>query len=78
MVFLKSLPYKILLSHTTYYGWFGQEYDPNPYQFSGILDLVIPQDVFKLPFDVSASFAFDAGTYRPPKFWRFFKHFKNR
>ena len=63
--FLKSLPYKILLSHTTYYGWFGQEYDPNPYQFSGILDLVIPQDVFKLPFDVSASFAFDAGTYRP-------------
>jgi len=63
--FLKSLPYKILLSHTTYYGWFGQEYDPNPYQFSGILDLVIPQDVFKLPFDVAASFAFDAGTYRP-------------
>ena len=69
--FLKSLPYKILLSHTTYYGWFGQEYDPNPYQFSGILDLVIPQDVFKLPFDVSASFAFDAGTYRPQNFGTF-------
>ena len=69
--FLKSLPYKILLSHTTYYGWFGQEYDPNPYQFSGILDLVIPQDVFKLPFDVSASFAFDAGTYRPQNFGAF-------
>jgi len=68
---LKSLPYKILLSHTTYYGWFGQEYDPNPYQFSGILDLVIPQDVFKLPFDVSASFAFDAGTYRPQNFGAF-------
>ncbi len=69
--FLKSLPYKILLSHTTYYGWFGQEYDPNPYQFSGILDLVIPQDVFKLPFDVAASFAFDAGTYRPQNFGAF-------
>ena len=69
--FLKSLPYKVLLSHTTYYGWFGQEYDPNPYQFSGILDLVIPQDVFKLPFDVAASFAFDAGTYRPQNFGAF-------
>ena len=69
--FLKSLPYKILLSHTTYYGWFGQEYDPNPYQFSGIIDLVIPQDIFKLPFDVSASFAFDAGTYRPQNFGAF-------
>ena len=69
--FLKSLPYKAMLSHTTYYGWFGQEYEPNPYQFSGILDLVIPQDVFKLPFDVSASFAFDAGTYRPQNFGAF-------
>ncbi|MDA9284282.1 capsule assembly Wzi family protein [Flavobacteriaceae bacterium] len=69
--FLKYLPYKILLSHTTYYGWFGQEYDPNPYQFSGILDLVIPQDIFNLPFDVSASFAFDAGTYRPQNFGAF-------
>ena len=69
--FLKSLPYKAMLSHTTYYGWFGQEYDPNPYQFSGILDLVIPQDVFKLPFDVSASFAFDAGTYRSQNFGAF-------
>ena len=69
--FLKSLPYKILLSHTTYYGWFGQEYDPNPYQFSGILDLVIPQDIFNLPFDVAACFAFDAGTYRPQNFGAF-------
>jgi hypothetical protein len=69
--FLKSLPYKILLSHTTYYGWFNQEYDPNPYQFSGILDIVIPQEKFNLPFDVAASFAFDAGTYRPQNFGAF-------
>ena len=69
--FLKSLPYKALLSHTTYYGWFGQEYDPNPYQFSGILDIVIPQEKFNLPFDVAASFAFDAGTYRPQNFGAF-------
>jgi len=69
--FLKALPYKILLSHTTYYGWFNQEYDPNPYQFSGILDIVIPQEKFNLPFDVAASFAFDAGTYRPQNFGAF-------
>ena len=69
--YLLSLPYRLLVSHTTYYGYFGQEYDPNPYQFSGILDLVIPQDVFKLPFDVAASFAFDAGTYRPQNFGAF-------
>ena len=69
--FVKEISYKAMLSHTTYYGWFGQEYDPNPYQFSGILDLVIPQDIFKLPFDVAASFAFDAGTYRPQNFGAF-------
>ena len=60
-----------MLSHTTYYGWFGQEYDPNPYQFSGILDIVIPQEKFNLPFDVATSFAFDAGTYRPQNFGAF-------
>ena len=68
---VKWLPYKIMLSHTTYYGWFGQEYDSNPYQFSGILDIVIPQDKFNLPFDVAASFAFDAGSYRPQNFGAF-------
>ena len=68
---VKWLPYKIMLSHTTYYGWFGQEYDSNPYQFSGILDIVIPQEKFNLPFDVAASFAFDAGTYRPQNFGAF-------
>jgi len=69
--YVKWLPYKIMLSHTTYYGWFGQEYDPNPYQFSGILDIVIPQEKFNLPFDVAASFAFDAGSYRPQNFGAF-------
>ncbi|MDC0341931.1 capsule assembly Wzi family protein [Flavobacteriaceae bacterium] len=69
--FVKEISYKAMLSHTTYYGWFGQEYDPNPYQFSGILDVVIPQDIFKLPFDVAASFAFDAGTYRSQNFGAF-------
>ena len=26
--FLKSVPYRLLLSHTTHFGWFGQEYEP--------------------------------------------------
>ena len=68
---VKSLPYKVLVSHTTYYGWFNQEYEVYPVQISGILDLVIPQDIFNLPFDIAASFAFDAGTYRPQNFGTF-------
>ena len=31
----------------------------------------LPQDIFNLPFDVSASFAFDTGTYRPQNFGAF-------
>ena len=69
--FLKALPYKIMLSHTTYYGWFNQEYEEYPVQISGILDILIPQEKFNLPFDVAASFAFDAGTYRPQNFGAF-------
>ena len=69
--FLKSVPYRVLLSHTTYYGWFGQEYDPNPYQFSGLLDFSFPEDISKFPFTIAASFAFDGGTYRPKNFGAF-------
>ena len=69
--YVKNLPYKVLLSHTTYYGYFNfenqapREYDPYPVQFSGILDIQIPQKKFNLPFDIAASVAFDAGSYRP-------------
>ena len=69
--YVKNLPYKVLLSHTTYYGYFNfenqapKEYDPYPVQFSGILDIQIPQKKFNLPFDIAASVAFDAGSYRP-------------
>lgn len=69
--YVKWLPYKVMLSHTTYYGWFNQEYEQYPVQFSGILDIVIPQDKFNLPFDVAASFAFDTGSYRPKNFGAF-------
>jgi len=69
--FIKAVAYKALLSYTTYYGWFNQEYDSYPVQFSGILDLVIPQKVFNLPFELSASMSFDTGTYRPVNFGGF-------
>jgi len=69
--YLKWLPYKIMLSHTTYFGWFNQEYEQYPVQISGILDILIPQEKFNLPFDVAASFAFDIGTYRPQNFGAF-------
>ena len=69
--YVKWLPYKIMLSHTTYYGWFNQEYEQYPVQISGILDIVIPQDKFNLPFDVAACFAFDAGSYKPKNFGAF-------
>ncbi len=69
--FLKSIPYRLLVSHTTYYGFFDQEYDPNLYQFSGLLDCSLPEDISKLPFTITASLAFDTGTYRPKNFGAF-------
>ena len=69
--YVKEISYKAMLSHTTYYWWFNQEYEVYPVQLSGILDIVIPQEKFNLPFDVVASFAFDGGTYRPQNFGAF-------
>ena len=69
--FIKTIEYKAMLSHTTYYGWFDEEYDPYPVQFSGILELVLPQSILNLPFEVSTSMSFDTGTYRPVNFGAF-------
>ena len=75
--YVKEISYKAMLSHTTYYGYFNfenqppREYEVYPVQISGILDIVIPQEKFNLPFDVAASFAFDGGTYRPQNFGAF-------
>ena len=65
------LAYKAMLSHTTYFGWFENEYDPYPTQFSGLLEVVLPQSELKLPFEISASASFDTGTYRPVNFGGF-------
>lgn len=67
---LKPIKYKALLSHTTYYGWFDQEYEVYPIQFSGIFEAYLPQRE-KIPFQISASASFDTGTYKPVNFGGF-------
>ena len=69
--FLK-LHYKALFSHTTYIGWFGNEYENKPTQFSGIVTLTIPKSI-NFPIAVSVGIAFDTGTYRPVTFGGFLK-----
>ncbi len=61
---IKSIEYKAMLSHTTYFGWFGSEYSPKPTQFSGYLECKIPH-IKKLPIDIILGSSFDTGTYRP-------------
>jgi len=62
--------YKALISHVTYFGWFGNEYETKPKQFSGLLEFHIPQ-FHNIPFDISISGSFDTGTYRPVNFGGF-------
>jgi len=67
---IKNVKYKTILSHTTYFGWFDQEYHIKPYQVSGLLEVYFPQ-VLKLPIAVTIGSAFDTGTYRPVNFGGF-------
>jgi hypothetical protein len=68
---LTAFNYKAMLSHITYFGWFGNEYDPKPKQVSVLLEVLLPQNSKKLPFNISAAFAFDTGTYAPANFGGF-------
>jgi len=68
---LNHLKYKALLSHVTYFGWFNNEYEIKPKQFSGLLEMVLPQNTKGIPFDIAASFSFDTGTYAPVNFGGF-------
>ena len=67
---VKNVKYKTILSHTTYFGWFDQEYHIKPYQVSGLLEVYFPQ-ILKLPFEVTLGSAIDTGTYRPINFGGF-------
>lgn len=69
---IKSVPYKAILSHTTYFGWFENEYSPKPIQFSGLLEINIPK-LPNFPFFITVGTAFDTGTYSSSKIGGFLK-----
>ena len=73
---LKAIKYKALLSHVTYFGWFDNEYDPSPQQFSGLLELILSEGK-TIPFDIIVGTAFDTGTYRSKNLGGFIKLSKN-
>jgi len=67
----KPIQYKAMLSHVTYFGWFGNEYETKPKQFSGLVELLLPQNTKGIPFDISLAASFDTGTYAPVNFGGF-------
>ena len=69
---LYKIPYKLMVSHTSYAGWFNNEYQPKPTQFSGYLEVSFPK-IEKFPMLITAGTAFDTGTYRPVNFGGFIK-----
>lgn len=69
---IAAIQYKAILSHITYFGWFEEEYDPRPKQFSGLLELRFSEGK-TLPFDLTVGTAFDTGSYRPTNFGGFLK-----
>lgn len=74
--FLKEIQYKALFSHITYFGWFDNEYDPKPTQFSGYLEVNLTKTLH-LPFEIVLGSAFDIGSQRPNNIGGFFKLTKN-
>jgi hypothetical protein len=73
---VKAIKYKAMLSHVTYFGWFTNEYEPSPTQFSGFLELILPEGE-TIPFDIIVGTSFDAGTYRSKNLGGFIKLSKN-
>jgi len=69
---IHSIKYSAIFSHSTYTGWFDNEYQPQPKQFSGLFEIKIPTNK-KIPFNITLSSAFDTGTYRPVNFGGFIK-----
>jgi hypothetical protein len=53
-------------------GYFDNEYQPKPEQFSWFFELKIPSSK-KIPFDFTLSTSLDTGTYRPVNFGGFIK-----
>jgi len=64
--------YKAMLSHTTYFGWFNNEYSQKPKQFSAVVEVLLPKWK-NVPFTITMGSAFDTGSYRPNNFGGFLK-----
>jgi len=64
--------YTALLSYSEYTGWFYEEYDPRPTQFSGLISLLFRQPK-GWPFDLVLGASFDRGTYRKEALGGFIK-----
>lgn len=69
---VQQIPYKFMMSHATYFGWFNAEYQVKPIQFSGYLEVGIPK-INQFPLVITIGTAFDTGTYRPTNFGGFIK-----
>ena len=69
---IHQFKYITRLSHVTYIGWFDNEYEIKPKQFSGILEVSLPK-IDKLPIDITFGTSFDTGTYSPLNFGGFLK-----
>lgn len=69
---IQKIPYKVVISHVTYFGWFGSEYSKKPIQTSGLLEIKFPNRN-TLPFKISLGAAFDTGTYSQVNFGGFLK-----
>ncbi len=69
---LNTWKYKSILSYITYVGWYDEEYNPKPTQFSGLFEVVVPK-LSNFPFFITIGTAFDTGTYSPSKIGGFLK-----
>jgi hypothetical protein len=69
---IRNIPYKMMLSHATYFGWFNDEYSHKPTQFSGLLEMDFP-NIATTSFNITVGTAFDTGTYSAVNFGGFIK-----
>jgi len=70
--YIGNFEYRSMISHTTYFGYFDDEYSPKPQQISTLLEFKLPK-INHLPFNISFGTGFDTGTYRPVNFGGYLK-----
>ena len=68
----KTMNYRLLIRHITFYGWFDQEYTIKPQQFSFLLEGILPE-TYTLPFKITIGAGLDNGNMITPKFGGYIK-----